>query len=32
MRIEEAQPWTNNYWLNGEHIGQGEYYHVPAQV
>jgi len=32
MRIEDAQPWTNNYWLDGEHIGQDEYYHVPAQV
>lgn len=32
MRIEEQQPWINNYWLDGVHIGQDDYYHVPVQI
>lgn len=32
MRIEEQQPWINNYWLDGDHIGQDDYYHVPVQI
>jgi len=32
MRIEEQQPWINNYWLVNIHIGQDDDYHVPVQV
>ena len=32
MRIEDQQPWINNYWLNDVHVGQDDYYHVPVQI
>jgi len=32
MRIDEQQPWINNYWLDGIHIAHDDYYHVPVQI
>lgn len=31
MKIEDAQPWTNHYWVDGEWAWQDEYYHWPVQ-
>lgn len=31
VRIEDQQPWINNYWVAGELSWQDEYYHVPLE-